>query len=92
MLPELLGPAFLRHARAIPLAADANTLVLAAADPLDPFTPSAVAAATGRRVQLQLALPIELDAAMNRLYPDDQVDPAAGDAHKDAPLEATSIS
>ncbi|MBV8505668.1 MAG: Flp pilus assembly complex ATPase component TadA [Acetobacteraceae bacterium] len=85
VLPDRLGPAFLRHARAIPLAADADTLVLAAADPLDSFTPSAVAAATGRRVQLQVAVPIELEAAMNRLYPDGTE--AAPAADSEAPLE-----
>nr|WP_294529026.1 ATPase, T2SS/T4P/T4SS family [uncultured Rhodopila sp.] len=77
VLPDRLAPAFLRHARAVPLAADNDTLVLAAADPLDPFTPSAVAAATGRRVRLEVAVPIELEAAMNRLYPEgDCAEPA----------------
>ncbi|PPQ35372.1 GspE/PulE family protein [Rhodopila globiformis] len=85
VLPDVLAPAFLRHARAIPLAADAETLVLAAADPLDPFTPSAVAAATGRRVQVQVAVPIELEAAMNRLYPDGAE--AAPATDPDVPLE-----
>jgi len=85
VLPELLAPAFLRHARAVPLAADADTLMLAAADPLDPFIPSAVAAATGRCVHLQVAVPIELEAAMNRLYPDGNEAEPAADA--EAPLE-----
>jgi general secretion pathway protein E len=77
VLPECLAPAFLRHARAVPLSADHDTLVLAAADPLDPFTPPAVAAATGRRVHLEVAVPIELEAAMNRLYPEgDGAEPA----------------
>nr|WP_294502407.1 ATPase, T2SS/T4P/T4SS family [uncultured Rhodopila sp.] len=78
VLPDCLPPAFLRHARAVPLSAEDDTLVLAAADPLDPFTPSAVAAATGRRVRLEVAVPIELEAAMNRLYPEgDGAEPTA---------------
>jgi general secretion pathway protein E len=78
VLPDQLGPAFLRHARAVPLAADDDSLVLAAADPLDPFLPAAVAAATGRRVRLQVAVPIELEAAINRLYPEgDSAEPTA---------------
>ncbi len=85
MLPDCLGPAFLRHARAVPLAADSDTLVLAAADPLDPFTPSAVAAATGRRVRLEVAVPIELEAAMNRLYPEGDGAETAADGN--LPLE-----
>jgi general secretion pathway protein E len=85
VLPDCLGPAFLRHARAVPLAADNDTLVLAAADPLDPFTPSAVAAATGRRVRLEVAVPIELEAAMNRLYPEGDGAEIAADGN--LPLE-----
>ena len=39
-------------------------------DPLDPFTPAAIAAAPGQPVTLEIAVPIELDAALDRLYPD----------------------
>jgi general secretion pathway protein E len=83
VLPDRLSAEFLRHARAVPLSADDDTLILAAADPLDPFIPAAVAAATGRRVQLEVAVPIELETALNRLYP--EADQAAPDS--DAPLE-----
>jgi general secretion pathway protein E len=83
VLPDRLSAAFLRHARAVPIAADNNTVTLAAADPLDPFTPASVAVATGRRVVLQVAVPIELETALNRLYPEN--DAAAPDS--DSPLE-----
>ncbi|WP_428487836.1 GspE/PulE family protein [Rhodopila sp.] len=85
VLPDRLGAAFLRHARAVPLAADEHTLTLAAADPLDRFTQAAVAAATGRRVRLEVAVPIELETALNRLYP--EADQATQGADGDAPLE-----
>ncbi|HEY0181874.1 MAG TPA: ATPase, T2SS/T4P/T4SS family [Rhodopila sp.] len=85
VLPDRLSAAFLRHARAVPLVADDATLTLAAADPLDPFTASAVAVATGREVRLEVAVPIELEAALNRLYP--ETDQAATDAEGSAPLE-----
>ena len=85
VLPDLLAAPFLRHARAIPLAADNETVVLAAADPLDPFTPAAIAAATGRMVRLEVAVPIELEAALNRTYPEQ--DEHVQDADEDAPLE-----
>jgi general secretion pathway protein E len=85
VLPDRLSAAFLRHARAVPLAADQQTLVLATADPLDPFTQAAVAMATGRRVTLEVAVPIELETALNRLYPQDEQ--TASDADSDAPLE-----
>jgi general secretion pathway protein E len=85
VLPDCLSAEFLRHARAVPLFADSETLTLAAADPLDPFTQAAIAVATGRRVLLEVAVPIELETALNRLYP--QVDQAASNADSDAPLE-----
>jgi general secretion pathway protein E len=70
VLPSRLTAAFLRHARAVPLDADAETLTLATADPLDAFTHTAVSVATARRVRLEVAVPIELEAALNRLYPE----------------------
>jgi general secretion pathway protein E len=69
LLPDRLSATFLRHARALPVAIEAGTLVLAVANPLDDFTPAAIAAATGLQVRLTIALPIELEAALNRLYP-----------------------
>jgi general secretion pathway protein E len=85
VLPDRLSAGFLRHVRAVPVAVEGDTLVLAVADPLDPFTQSAVALATGRRVRLEVAVPIELEAALNRLYPEgDAADPGADG---EAPLE-----
>ena len=70
LLTERLAAKFLRNVRVVPLALEADALVLAAADPLDPFAAAACAAATGRRVTLRVAVPIELEAALGRLYPD----------------------
>ena len=86
LLPERLGPRFLRQARALPLAQENGTLTLAVADPLDRFTPAAVAAATGLAVLLQVALPIELEAALDRLYPSDEKEDGAA-APSTEPLE-----
>ena len=87
LLAECLPQRFLRQARSLPVAFDDDTVALATADPLDPFTAAAVAAATGRRVALEVAVPIELEAALDRLYPSD--DAGAGpDAAADVPLEA----
>jgi general secretion pathway protein E len=85
VLPDRLSAEFLRHTRAVPLATDAETVVLAAADPLDPFTQAAVAVATGLRVRLEVAVPIELETALNRLYPEETLAGSAAEA--DAPLE-----
>ena len=86
LLPERLGPRFLRQARALPLAQEGGMLTLAVADPLDRFTPAAVAAATGLAVRLQVALPIELEAALDRLYPSDEKEDGAA-APSTEPLE-----
>ncbi len=69
LLPDRLGQRFLRQARALPVAQENGALVLAVADPLDGFTPASVSAATGLSVRLEVALPIELEAALDRLYP-----------------------
>jgi general secretion pathway protein E len=75
LLADRLTARFLRNARAVPVEfltvpGRSDTLMLAMVDPLDRFTPAAVAAATGLEVRLEVAVPIELDAALNRLYPE----------------------
>jgi general secretion pathway protein E len=64
-----VAPRFLRSARALPLAVEHGTLVVALADPLDRFTADAIAAATGLPVRVEVAVPIELEAALDRLCP-----------------------
>jgi general secretion pathway protein E len=76
VLPERLRPRFLRAARAVPLGIEGGALTLAIVNPLDAFTPSAVELATGLRTRIEVGVPIELDAALNRLYPEDEM--AAG--------------
>jgi general secretion pathway protein E len=77
LFPERLTARFLRSARALPVAIENEAVVVAAADPLDRFVPAAIAAAIARPVVLEIAVPIELEAAFDRLYPDR---PAAGEA------------
>jgi general secretion pathway protein E len=67
LLADLLVPAFLTTARCLPVAATDTTVLLAVEDPLDAFTPAAVAARTGRSVERQLARPADLDHAFERL-------------------------
>lgn len=86
LLAEHLPARFLRQARALPVDVTDERLVLATADPIDAFTPAAIAAATGRRVALEVAVPIELDAALDRLYPGEDADGPADQAAS-APLE-----
>jgi general secretion pathway protein E len=65
---DRLKPKFLRRARALPIAATEDRATLAMADPLDVFTRNVVAAALGRPVAVAVAVPIELEAAFDRLY------------------------
>jgi len=59
---------FLRKVRALPIAATNGRATLAMADPLDLFTRNAVSAALGHSVGVAVAVPIELEAAFDRLY------------------------
>jgi general secretion pathway protein E len=65
---DRLRPKFLRRVRAIPIAASDDRATLAMADPLDTFTRNAISAALGRPVAVAVAVPIELEAALERLY------------------------
>src|SRR5713101_1312264 len=65
---DRLSAKFLRRARALPIATTEDRTALAMADPLDAFTRNAVAAALGHSVAVAVAVPIELEAAFDRLY------------------------
>ncbi|MGI4950556.1 MAG: GspE/PulE family protein [Janthinobacterium lividum] len=86
LFPNRLPARFLRNARALPVSLDGRRLVVAMVDPLDRFVPAAIAAATGTEVALLVGLPIELDAALARLYPDAEraaEEPGTADASED---------
>ncbi|HEV2303677.1 MAG TPA: GspE/PulE family protein [Stellaceae bacterium] len=92
LFADELKAKFLRRVRAMPLAAPDGYTVLAMADPLDGFTRDAVAAALGRPVGIAVAVPIELEAAFDRLYaePDDNDEAASlldEVVSDDAPME-----
>ncbi|MBW4025169.1 MAG: Flp pilus assembly complex ATPase component TadA [Proteobacteria bacterium] len=87
LFADRLTSRFLRHARALPLALEGDRLVVAVADPLNRFTPAAIAAAIGCKVAIEIAVPIELEAAFERLYPDAAEENAEGDADAEASEE-----
>lgn len=92
LFPDQLKPRFLRRSRTLPIAAENGRVVLAMADPLDSFTHAAVAEVLGWPVAVAVAVPIELDAAFERLYPDaadrDSGDTRLGDVEAEAePVE-----
>jgi general secretion pathway protein E len=68
LFPDALSAKYLRSARALPVAIEHDRLVVACADPLDRFAPQAIAAAVGLPVTTEIAVPIELEAAFDRLY------------------------
>ena len=68
ILEERISPRFLREARALPVHEDERELALAMADPTDDYTIGAFRMVTGREVRPLVAIPSELDAALERLY------------------------
>lgn len=80
LFADRLTRRFLRAARALPTAVEDGQIVVAAADPLDGFTPAAIQAATGLVVRVEVAVPIDLEAAFDRLYPDPDAPEAAAEA------------
>jgi general secretion pathway protein E len=68
ILEERISPRFLREARALPVREDEHELTLAMADPTDEYTIGAFRMVTGRDVRPLVAIPSELDAALERLY------------------------
>ncbi len=68
ILEERVSARFLRDARALPLTEDEHELALAMADPTDTYTMNAFEMVTGRKVRPLVAIPNELEAALERLY------------------------
>jgi general secretion pathway protein E len=68
ILEERVSARFLRESRALPVREDEAELALAMADPTDEYTISAFEMVTGRAVRPLVAIPTELDAALERLY------------------------
>ena len=68
ILEERITARFLREARALPLNEDESELALAMADPTDSYTVGAFEMVTGRKVKPHVAIPTELEAALERLY------------------------
>jgi general secretion pathway protein E len=72
ILPERLRLKFLRKVRAVPVALDDATITVAMSDPLDRFAISSIAMAADRQVELLIAVPLDLEAAFERLYKSDE--------------------
>ncbi|HJU21331.1 MAG TPA: type II secretion system ATPase GspE [Casimicrobiaceae bacterium] len=68
ILEERVSARFLRESRALPVREDESELTLAMADPTDAYTISAFEMVTGRAVRPMVAIPTDLEAALERLY------------------------
>ncbi|HVE48748.1 MAG TPA: type II secretion system ATPase GspE [Casimicrobiaceae bacterium] len=68
ILEERVSARFLRESHALPIREDESELVLAMADPTDDYTIGAFEMVTGRAVRPLVAIPTELEAALERLY------------------------
>ena len=75
---DQLGAGFLLHAGAVPLAFDGERIDVAITDPLDAFTPSAIAAKTGLQTRLKIARAQDLRRAIDRLYVVEKAEDEAG--------------
>ncbi len=75
---DQLGAGFLLHAGAVPLAFDGEGVDVAITDPLDLFTPSAIAAKTGLQTRLKIARAQDLQRAIDRLYAVEKAEEEAG--------------
>lgn len=86
ILPDRLRPRFLRDARVVPIGIEGNELELAMVDPMQIFVRDAIAAATGLIPRVVVAVPIDLDAALVRLYQEAGAEPTSAEA--EVPSEA----
>ena len=68
ILEEMVSTRFLRETRALPLSEDDAEVALAMADPTDAYAIGAFQMVTGRTVRPMVAIPTELEAALERLY------------------------
>jgi general secretion pathway protein E len=86
VLPERLRPRFLRAARVVPACIESGELAVVMADPGAAFTRDAIQLATGMAVRVEIGVPVELEAALDRLYPQTHAaapEAGAADANED---------
>jgi general secretion pathway protein E len=81
LFEDRLSFRFLQQARVVPVEQGADGVVLAMADPLDRFAIDAVRMATGLPVEVRVATPADIEAALHSLYDSggESADSAAGD-------------
>jgi len=68
LFAQAIAERFLREFRALPIREGYGGVHVAMADPTDGYVAKAIALRTGKEVHPCVAVPVELDAAMERLY------------------------
>jgi general secretion pathway protein E len=68
LFDDKLSARFLRESRILPLADDGEAVAVAMANPLDRYALDAIRLAAERAVKARVAVPAELEAAIERLY------------------------
>gem|GEM_PF-27420 len=68
ILEDRISTRFLREAKVLPLHEHEDELTLAMVDPSDTYTIDAVKMATGKNIAPRVALPSEIETALERLY------------------------
>ncbi len=84
LLRERIKLAFLRDARAVPLAEDGDALIIAFADPTDAELLAACAFAAKRRIIAQVAPASDIERALDRIYGEPATLPVAAELDIDA--------
>ncbi len=92
VLEDRVSIRFIQETRALPLHEDAESLMLAMADPLDHYVIEAYRLVSGRRIRVLLGLPSEIDAAFERLYVEGRssIGQIVGEAEGPVDLEESS--
>ncbi|HET7910802.1 MAG TPA: hypothetical protein VFL49_02125, partial [Pseudolabrys sp.] len=72
ILEDKISARFLRDAHVLPLSVETDGVSVAMADPLNRFAVDAIHLVTGLRVKPRVAVPAELEAAIDRLHGRDQ--------------------
>lgn len=68
VLEGSVSVSYLRKANVLPLAADEHAVTLAVGDPFDDFVERSFALLTGKKIHRYLAVPSEIEEAVQRLY------------------------
>jgi general secretion pathway protein E len=91
VLEEQVNARFLREARVLPLSMEGGEVVLAMADPFDQYVVDAVRMRSGGAIHPRVAIPAELEAAIERLYGRERSASSAVDSGGTAADDATEL-